>query len=76
MSGKINWQYKSIKVQLTGFDGGYLNIKSFDEVLNSMGNEGWELVNCFNTTQETGKSREAVAVFKKCCEEKEVGVNG
>jgi hypothetical protein len=59
------WQYKTIKVETTGFNGGILKIVDFDLELNAMGEKGWELVSCFTTNQGQGYSREAVSVFKR-----------
>lgn len=59
------WEYKTMKVQTKGFTGGILEIESFDEQLNRLGQEGWELVSTFVTTAGSGASREAVAIFKR-----------
>lgn len=59
------WEYSTIKMQTKGFLGGILEIQDFDAELNKMGNEGWELVSCFDTNQSEGATREVVAVFKR-----------
>ena len=59
------WEYTSIKVESKGFMGGILDISHFDNELNKFGEQGWELVSCFSTTQDGGKCREIVAVFKR-----------
>jgi hypothetical protein len=59
------WEYRTLKMQTTGFLGGILDTNSFDNELNKMGSEGWELVSCFDTSQSQGSSREVVAVFKR-----------
>lgn len=59
------WEYTSIKVETKGFMGGILETGSFDHQLNRLGEEGWELVSCFTTSQGQGYSREAIAVFKR-----------
>ena len=59
------WEYTSIKVEAKGFMGGILDISHFDNELNNFGEQGWELVSCFSTAQDGGKSREIVAVFKR-----------
>jgi CRISPR/Cas system CSM-associated protein Csm4 (group 5 of RAMP superfamily) len=43
---KMNkWEYKTVKVNAKGwFLGGILDENEFDSLLNSMGQEGWELV--------------------------------
>ncbi|MCA1072746.1 DUF4177 domain-containing protein [Clostridium bowmanii] len=59
------WEYTSIKTEAKGFMGGILDISHFDNELNSLGEQGWELVSCFSTTQDGGKCREIIAVFKR-----------
>jgi len=59
------WEYTSIKVEPKGFMGGILDVSHFDNELNNFGEQGWELVSCFSTAQDGGKSREIVAVFKR-----------
>ena len=59
------WEYKTMKMDTTGFLGGLLNIEAFDERLNELGEQGWELVAAFDTNQSHGASREAIAVFKR-----------
>ncbi|MDF2890428.1 MAG: hypothetical protein K0R80_795 [Clostridia bacterium] len=59
------WEYTTIKLQTTGFFGGKLDTDSFENELNRLGSEGWELVSCFDTSQSQGSSREVVAVFKR-----------
>lgn len=59
------WEYKSIKIETKGFWSKKLDVNEFDELLNSLGNEGWELVSCFDTSQYQGESKEVIAVFKR-----------
>ncbi|HUR21941.1 MAG TPA: DUF4177 domain-containing protein [Vicinamibacterales bacterium] len=59
------WEYKTIKMETTGFRGGLLDIETFDTRLNELGELGWELVAAFDTNQSHGASREAIAVFKR-----------
>lgn len=59
------WEYVSIKVETKGFMGGILDTSDFNRQLNSLGDQGWELVSCFTTSQGNGYSREAIAVFKR-----------
>ena len=60
-----NWEYKTIKVDTKGLRGGILDTTEFDDELNKLGREGWELVATFDTNIANGASREAVAVFKR-----------
>ncbi|MET3288780.1 DUF4177 domain-containing protein [Brevibacillus fluminis] len=59
------WEYRTVKYLTTGFFGGKLDETEFDKILNEMGEEGWELVSCFDTNQTHGSSREVVSVFKR-----------
>lgn len=59
------WEYKTIKIKMTGFAGGILDIEEFDYELNTLGTQGWELVSAFTTTQSQGAGRDAIAVFKR-----------
>lgn len=60
------WEYKTLEFATRGFwVGGILDINMFNQVLNQCGHEGWELVNCINTTQHQGASRKVIAVFKR-----------
>lgn len=59
------WEYKTIKVETKGFNGGILETEEFEEELNRMGLSGWELVSTLVTAMGSGTSREAVAVFKR-----------
>ena len=60
------WEYKSIKIETKGIMGGILELDKFDYELNTLGQEGWELVSCFTTNQGQGYTRESIAVFKRC----------
>lgn len=59
------WEYKTVKFQLKGFQGGILEVEDFDHELNKFGAQGWELVSCFSTNAAQGYGREAIAVFKR-----------
>lgn len=60
-----SWEYKTIEFDTKGWAGGILDINAFNESLNINGNDGWELVNCFDTNQAQGASRKVIAVFKR-----------
>lgn len=59
------WAYKTVKYTPGGFLGGKVKEEDFDDLLNSYGIEGWELVSCFDTSYGQGQSREVIAVFKR-----------
>lgn len=59
------WEYRTFKMLTKGFMGGILDANSFEDELNRLGSEGWELISCFDTSQSQGSSREVIAVFKR-----------
>jgi hypothetical protein len=60
------WEYKTIKFFTKGFfTGGKLDLKEFDNELNTMGSQGWDLISCFDTSQHQGSSKEVICVFKR-----------
>ncbi len=59
------WEYQTIRFEVKGVMGGILDIDAFQEELNQMGQEGWELVTCFDTNMSQGQSRYVIAVFKR-----------
>lgn len=59
------WEYKTIKLATTGLVGGKLDTAAFDELLNRLGHDGWELVTAFDTNSFEGITRDAVANFKR-----------
>ena len=59
-------EYKTIKSDTTGFvAGGKFDQNSFEQILNELGEQGWELVSAFDTNMEGGKSRHVVAILKR-----------
>ena len=62
----MKWEYKTIKTDTTGFVvGGKFDQNSFEQLLNGLGEQGWELVSVFDTNVEGGKSRHVVAILKR-----------
>jgi hypothetical protein len=59
------WEYKSIKSKTEGFLGGKLDLNEFEFSLNTLGEQGWELVSTFSTTQGEGSTREVISIFKR-----------
>ncbi|WP_433943005.1 DUF4177 domain-containing protein [Paenibacillus sp. SN-8-1] len=59
------WEYRTIKFKTGGFLGGKIDEQKFQEELNGYGQEGWELVSCFDTSQYEGASRDIIVVFKR-----------
>jgi hypothetical protein len=59
------WEYKTVELAAHGFLGGKLDRAKFEELLNSAGRDGWELVNAFDTNQGYGATRDVIAIFKR-----------
>jgi len=63
---QATWQYKTVHLAAQDwFLGGKVDYEQFEEMLNRLGREGWELVNVFDTNKSHGQTRDVVAVFKK-----------
>lgn len=58
------WEYKTLKIKTGGFLGGKVDEQEFEEELNRLGLDGWELVSCFDTNVQ-GQSRDVIAVCKR-----------
>lgn len=67
------WEYKTVKFQTKGFWGGILEESSFNMELNRYGDDGWEVISCFDTSQHEGGSREVIVVFKRKKEDQVLG---
>ncbi len=62
----MKWEYTTVTFEAKGwFLGGILDEKQFNQRLNQMGQEGWELVSVFDTNMHEGVTRYVVAVFKR-----------
>ncbi|MDQ0087886.1 hypothetical protein J2T12_001292 [Paenibacillus anaericanus] len=59
------WEYKTIKFATGGFWGGKVDQNEFEDRLNLHGQEGWELISCFDTSQAQGASKDIIVVFKR-----------
>ena len=59
------WEYQTVKVDAKGMLGGVVDVQTFDQMLNYLGQQGWNLVSVFDTNMVHGTSREIVAVFKR-----------
>lgn len=59
------WEYKSIKLKLKGVLGGLVDQKELDQTLAEAGGEGWELVTVLVTALYQGRTKDAVAIFKR-----------
>ena len=61
----MKWEYKTIKVDTKGFIGGKLDEANLDQMMNTLGDDGWELVAAFDTNAEGGVSRHVVGILKR-----------
>ena len=62
----MKWEYRTIVFEVSGwFIGGKLDAQKFNDRLNQLGEEGWELVSVFDTNFTQGGTRDVVAVLKR-----------
>jgi hypothetical protein len=61
----MKWEYTTTQLAAHGFLGGKLDTVKFEQMLNRLGADGWELVNAFDTNQGHGATRDVIAVFKR-----------
>ena len=62
----MKWEYRTVMFEASGwFLGGKLDGGQFNERLNQLGEEGWELVTAFDTNSAQGATRDVVAVLKR-----------
>ena len=64
----MKWEYKTIKVDTKGFNGGKFDENTFERLLNELGQREWDLVNTFDTNQGYGASRHVIAILKRAIE--------
>jgi hypothetical protein len=62
----MKWEYRTVIFEVsTWFIGGKLDGQKFNDRLNALGEEGWDLVNVFDTNVVQGGTRDVVAVLKR-----------
>ena len=59
------FEYKVVVYDTKGVFGGKVDPSQIESYFNSMGSEGWELINCTSTNQAYGSSRSIVCIFKR-----------
>ena len=59
------FEYKVVVYDTKGFAGGKVKINQFENQLNLVGNDGWEMVSCTSTNATYGVSRSIVCIFKR-----------
>ncbi len=66
-SSDTKWEYKTVVQKIGSWTGEVKNIQpeAYNDMLNELGQSGWELVAIFDTNRSYGSSKELVSVFKK-----------
>ena len=59
------FEYQTKILDAKGILGGKINVMEFNQTLNDMGREGWELVGTTASNQEFGSTRYIICVFKR-----------
>lgn len=60
------WEYMTLMLPASGFIlGGKLDAQKLTDRLNELGEQGWELVNVFDTNMLDGKTRDVYAILKR-----------
>jgi hypothetical protein len=58
-------EYKTLFTDAKGFLGGKVDQSAFENDLNALGAQGWELVNTIAAAQSYGSTRWIISVFKR-----------
>jgi len=58
------WEYRTLKIDATGFWGGKVDERELDRALNEAGNQGWELVTAVNS-QGSASTTHLLFTFKR-----------
>jgi hypothetical protein len=62
----MKWEYKTIKVDSKKTFGGVkFDENTFDNILNELGQQGWELVSAVSVNQGWGESKHIVGILKR-----------
>lgn len=59
------YEYKIISTDAKGFLGGKVDIARFEDQINLLGDEGWELIETVASNQDAGSTRYIVSIFKR-----------
>lgn len=59
------YEYYTFIYDTKGFWGGSVDVSQFQNKLNDLGNDGWELVSSVSTNQSYGSSKSIVCIFKR-----------
>jgi hypothetical protein len=59
------WEYKSVLLNVTGWLGPKIDTDGLDEILNTYGAEGWELVSAFDVNRYEGQTGALMLMLKR-----------
>lgn len=59
------YEYKTLFTDAKGVFGGKVEKTTFQNDLNELGSQGWELVNTVATNQSYGSTRWIISIFKR-----------
>jgi hypothetical protein len=59
------WEYLTFVLETGFFSNGRMDAEKFQEKLDELGREGWELVSVFDTNAHHGATAQVVAVLKR-----------
>lgn len=59
------YEYETVVTDAKGAMGGKVDIEDFDNMLNGMGSQGWELVQSIPSAQTQGGTRYILSTFKR-----------
>ncbi|HWP79989.1 MAG TPA: DUF4177 domain-containing protein [Candidatus Acidoferrum sp.] len=59
------FEYKTLFTDAEGFLGGKVDEAQFQQSLNELGSQGWELVSTVASAQSYGSTRWIISIFKR-----------
>ena len=59
------FEYRTLFTDAKGFLGGKVDEDRFEQALNDLGAQGWELVSAVASTQSYGSTRWVISIFKR-----------
>ena len=59
------YEYKTQVIDAKGLWGGKINVGEFNNSLNEMGRDGWELVGTTASNEAAGRTASFICVFKR-----------
>jgi len=61
----MEWEYKVLTIETTGFMGGKVDVVQLETLMNSLGRDGRELAAAVDTIEGYGRTRNVVLLFKR-----------